>query len=193
MYQHVIHIISSLDYSHTTLYVLDPQVFADVSGQSFLKAARGDVDGPHGWNIQYHGRLVGRCGNIWLAIVMPKYNLPLVLFSGLTHWDRNKMAATFQTIFSNTYSWMKIYEIGLRFHWSLFLRVQLTIFQHWFRYWLGADQATGHYLNQWWIIYRRIYASLGLNKLTALTAIRVSHFYRRKRYTPSAFYQINSG
>ena len=32
--------------------------------------------------------------------------------------------------------------------WSLFLGVQLTISQHWFRWWLGADQATSHYLNQ---------------------------------------------
>ena len=28
---------------------------------------------------------------------------------------------------------MKIYKLRLQFHWSLFLRVQLTIFQHWFR------------------------------------------------------------
>ena len=47
----------------------------------------------------------------------------------LTHWGRDKMAAIFQT----TFSWMKIYEFRSKFHWSLFLRVQLTIFQHWFR------------------------------------------------------------
>ena len=29
---------------------------------------------------------------------------------------------------------------------SLFQRVQLTIFQHWFRWWLGTDQATSYYL-----------------------------------------------
>ena len=28
-----------------------------------------------------------------------------------------------------------------------------------------ADQATSHYLNQWWLIHWRIYASLGLNEL----------------------------
>ena len=28
-----------------------------------------------------------------------------------------------------------------------------------------ADQATSHYLNQWWLVYWRIYASLGLNEL----------------------------
>ena len=27
-------------------------------------------------------------------------------------------------------SWMKMYEFGLRCHWGLFLRAQLTIFQH---------------------------------------------------------------
>ena len=59
------------------------------------------------------------------------------------------MAAIFQTTFSNAFSWMKIDEFQLMFHWSLFLSVELTIFQHWFRRWLGTDQATSHYLNQW--------------------------------------------
>ena len=33
----------------------------------------------------------------------------------------------------NAFSWMKIYEFCLRFHWSLLLSFALTIFQHWFR------------------------------------------------------------
>ena len=32
--------------------------------------------------------------------------------------------------------------------------------------WLGAGAATSHYLNQWCLVYWRIYPSLGLNKLT---------------------------
>ena len=59
------------------------------------------------------------------------------------------MAAIFQTTFSNTFSWMKMYEFQLRFHWSLFLRVQLIISQHWFRQWFGTGQATSHCLNHW--------------------------------------------
>ena len=46
-----------------------------------------------------------------------------------THWGRNKMATILQTPFS----WMQMFEFRLKFHWSLFPRVQLTIFQHWFR------------------------------------------------------------
>ena len=87
------------------------------------------------------------------------------LYSGLTHWDRDKMDSISQTTFSSAFSWMKMFEFRLKFHWSLFLRVQITISQHWFREWLGAVQATSHYLNQWWLVYRRIYASLGLNEL----------------------------
>ena len=85
----------------------------------------------------------------------------------LTHWDRDEMAAILHTAFSNAFSWMKMYEFRLRFHWRLFLRVQLTVSLHWFIHWLGADQATSHYLNQWLLFYRRIYASPGLNGLTA--------------------------
>ena len=51
----------------------------------------------------------------------------------LTHWGRDKMAANFLMTFSNAFSWIKIYEFRLRFHWSLLPRVQLTIFQQWFR------------------------------------------------------------
>ena len=66
--------------------------------------------------------------------------------NGLTHWG--KIAVISHTTFSNVFSWMKTYESWLISHWSLFLRVQLRIFQHWFRSWLGADQATSHYLNE---------------------------------------------
>ena len=41
-------------------------------------------------------------------------------------------------------------KIWFKFHWSLFLRVQLTMNQHWFGYWFGDVQGTNHYLNQWW-------------------------------------------
>ena len=82
----------------------------------------------------------------------------------LTHWGRDKMFAISQTTLSNAFSWMEMLEFRFKFHWSLLLRVQLTIFQHCLRWWLGADQVTSHYLNQRWVDYRRIYASLGLNE-----------------------------
>ena len=81
------------------------------------------------------------------------------------NWGRDKMAAVSQTMFSNAFPSKKMYEFRLKLHWSSFLMFQLTIFQHWFRYWLGAVQATSHYMNQWWLFYWRIYASLGLNEL----------------------------
>ena len=45
----------------------------------------------------------------------------------LTHWGGDKMAVIFQTTFTNAFSCMKMYEFWLKFHWSWFLRVQLTI------------------------------------------------------------------
>ena len=35
----------------------------------------------------------------------------------LTHWGRDKMAAIIQTTFSSAFSWIKMYEFRLRFHW----------------------------------------------------------------------------
>ena len=75
------------------------------------------------------------------------------------------MAAISQTRFSNAFSWMEMCEFRSRFHWSLFLGIRLTTFQHWFRWWLGTDKATSHYLNRWWLDYRRKYAPLGLTEL----------------------------
>ena len=43
-----------------------------------------------------------------------------------------------------------MHKFRLRFHKILFPKVQLTISEHWFRKWLGPDQATSHYLKQCW-------------------------------------------
>ena len=43
-----------------------------------------------------------------------------------------QMDAISQMTSSNRF-WMKMVEFRLKFHWSLFPRVQLTKFQHWFR------------------------------------------------------------
>ena len=51
----------------------------------------------------------------------------------LTHWDRDEIDAILQRTFSNAFSWMKMFEFRLKFHWNLFPRVQLTIIHHWFR------------------------------------------------------------
>ena len=51
----------------------------------------------------------------------------------LTHWGPDKLDAISQTTSSSAFSWMKMFELRLQFHWSLFRRVQLTIFQHWSR------------------------------------------------------------
>ena len=87
--------------------------------------------------------------------------LPGALAS-LTHWGRYKMDAISQTTFSSAFLEWRCLNSDRKFHWSVFLRVQLTIFHHWFGLWFGAVQAPSHYLNQ---VYWRIYASLGLNEL----------------------------
>ena len=74
-------------------------------------------------------RFAGKCHEIW----------NLLQYSAFHHrccaWDIEPEAKLtsfrirhFQRIFSN-----KMYAIRLKFHWSLFLRVQFTIFWHWLR------------------------------------------------------------
>ena len=80
-------------------------------------------------------------------VIMPRSHYMHGLFDGLlqdcsnsnglamelTHWGRDKLTSIFQATFSHGFSWMKMDEFRSKFHWSLFLRVQLIIFQYWFR------------------------------------------------------------
>ena len=60
-------------------------------------------------------------------------HIPYTTLHRLTHWGRDEVDAISQTTYSNAFSWKKMSEFRLKFHWSLFLRVQLTIFHHCFR------------------------------------------------------------
>ena len=113
----------------------------------------------------------------------------------LTHWGWDKMAAFFQTTCSDAFSWIKMYQLRLKFHCSLFAMVQLTTFQHWIRWLLGADQATSHYLKQWWVVYWCLYASLGLNELEpkADNSYTVHYKIRQKNWENSTFHWSCAG
>ena len=65
--------------------------------------------------------------------IFPSNSYWIICDSALTHWSRDQIDAITQTTFSSAFFWTKIFEFRLQCHWSLFLRVQLTIFQHWFR------------------------------------------------------------
>ena len=62
--------------------------------------------------------------NIFGIMSINLFNLQMLI-----HWGRGKMAAIYQTAFSDEFSWMKMYKFRLRFHLRLFPRVKLTIFQ----------------------------------------------------------------
>ena len=67
---------------------------------------------------------------IWKCSLLPFY----FGFHGSTSLSPlDKMAAFSLTIFSNAFSWMRSFIFQLEFHRDLFVRVQLTLSQHWFR------------------------------------------------------------
>ena len=61
----------------------------------------------------------------WLQIGWPHSLQPIF------NPPADKTTAISQTIFSNAFSWMKMFWFRLQFHWGLFLMVQLTILQQW--------------------------------------------------------------
>ena len=50
----------------------------------------------------------------------------------LTHWGREKWPTFPRRHFQMYFLQRKCFNFRFKFHWNLFLRVQLTIFQHWF-------------------------------------------------------------
>ena len=113
----------------------------------------------------------------------------------LTHLPLVKMAAISQSIFSDAFLWMKSFVFLLKFHWNLFLRVQLTIVpsivsdnglvpnRRQAIIWTNADP-----------VHWRIYVALGGDKLRSLLFWRAidlniqsqiyyaSAFRRRRHY-----------
>ena len=61
------------------------------------------------------------------------WHMSCLCYCCMSHWGWDKMAAIYQTTFSNAFFLMKIYKFRLRFHWSLFPKAQLTMSRHWFR------------------------------------------------------------
>ena len=74
-----------------------------------------------------------KISSLHLKQSLANYNNKPFPWPKLTHWGRDQIDTFTQTTFSSAFFWTKIFEFRLKFHWSLFLRVQLTIFQHWFR------------------------------------------------------------
>ena len=93
-----------------------------------------------------------RCQHVYVHILLSPYQITLVVRIGhvilptiawsmkqninqisLTHLSLDKMAAISHTTFKHAFSRMKCFVFRSEFHWSLFLRVQLTIRQQWLR------------------------------------------------------------
>ena len=124
----------------------------------------------HGFNCKYFSICCTPC-YCWYSIDLYIYMyIDRVLTATrqlwpLTQWGRNKIATVFQAAFSNAFSWMKIFVFWLKFHWRLFLRIQMTKD--------STDSDNSLAMNRQQAItwtnvvigYRRIYASLDLNKL----------------------------
>ena len=112
----------------------------------------------------------------------------------LTHWGQDKMAVIFRTIFSNAFSWMKMYEFRLNCHWRFFLRVHLTIFQQWFRPGGGTPYVMGDtYVPRFWPPFFTLAGSstifLGYffsstNTKTIFWGIKTTNSYRIRSFRP---------
>ena len=78
---------------------------------------------------------------IWNVCTMPTISLstwtlyqPVYkIICAINNLPPGQMDAISQAAFSNAFSWMNTFVSRFKFHWSLLLRVKLTIKQYWFR------------------------------------------------------------
>ena len=68
----------------------------------------------------------------------------------LIHWGHEKNAAILQMTFSNSFNFMKMLVFWFKSSLKFIPEGPIKIFQHWFRWWIGADQVTSHHFDQWW-------------------------------------------
>ena len=101
------------------------------------------------FNVADHADLMIWFWNVWYII----FNLGDVWNVATKHIEaETRWPSLWQTTFSNTFSWMKIYEFRLKFHWSLFPRVHLfnnipALFQKMAWCWSGNKPLSEM---QWW-------------------------------------------
>ena len=88
------------------------------------------------------------------------------------------MADILRTTFSNAFSWMKMHEFRLRFHWNLFPRVQLTKIPALVQMMAWRQSGDKPLSGQWWSVYWRIYASFGLNELSKIIKLQMINSLR---------------
>ena len=81
----------------------------------------------------------------YLLTELTKEGLSLV--HDLTHLPMDKMAAISQTIFSDAFLWMKFFLFWLKFHLSVFPKVQLTI---------PHPQYFQMYFHEWKVLYKKL-------------------------------------
>ena len=101
----------------------------------------------HHWfcSISYIAVLIYHSFELW-----HNWDARAVIVTGYLISPWTKRPPFHRRYFQMHFSWMKSFVFWLKFHGKLFLRIQLTITKYWFRWWLGAEYAASHYLNQCW-------------------------------------------
>ena len=89
-------------------------------------------------------------GEIW---IFPCITAPVFICPRCQHIEADTKWMPFgRRHFHINFLSQKLLYFLSKFHWNLLPSIPLTIIirQHWVRWWLGIDQGTSHYLNQWW-------------------------------------------
>ena len=105
------------------------------------KAPRPCTGKDPGISLTHQGRVIHVCVSKlthhlfrqWLAVRAAPSYFRNQCYSIVNMLRPRQNGRDFADDFSNAFSWMKMFEYRLKFHWSLLLRVQLTISQYWFR------------------------------------------------------------
>ena len=118
---------------------------------------------------------LGPTRHIWVKInlyngLMPmrikvKPKLISLMTHPLIHWGRDEIDTILQTAFSNVFTWTKMYKLRLRFSLNFVPKVRINNIPALVQIMACRRPGDKPLYDQWWLVYCRIYASLGLSEL----------------------------
>ena len=86
------------------------------------------------YHVHHHRSVVQIWTSVWKSDISLKCNVGLkTLWPTRNCWEVTKFQITVWKLRN-----LSIFVFQLKFHWSLFLRVQLSTSQHWFKLWHGT-------------------------------------------------------
>ena len=128
--------------SHVTVLTTQQQMLGDQPFQLFIELHSTQHTTPFKKCSSDLGSQTGQGPSGFM--LLPCVKMMMIMMIMITYDYSIRVINQRRLVILKAFSWMKILELRLIFHWSLFVMFQLTKSQNWLRHWIGAEQVARH-------------------------------------------------